>query len=174
MKTGDYLIIDGYNVINAWSELVNLQKKNLDDARQALIKIISDYAAYRGYQATIVFDANNNNNNLEARVEKQAGLKIVFTKDGETADSYIEKMVYMMNKSKRKAFVVTSDGAEQMAILGAGAFRISAREFKEDYAVAKKEIAEKSRPSDKINHRAEIDSRIDRNILDVLESMRRK
>lgn len=173
MNTGDYLIIDGYNVINAWIELANLQKKNLDDARQALIKIISDYAAYRGYKATIVFDANNNKN-LETRLEKQAGLEIVFTKDGETADSYIEKMVYEMSRFKKKVFVVTSDGAEQMAILGAGAFRISAREFKEDYTVARKEIAEKSRPNDKISNRAEIDSRIDRNILHILESMRRK
>lgn len=173
MKTGDYLIIDGYNVINAWAELVNLQKKNLDDARQALIKIISDYSAYRGYQATIVFDANNNKN-LETRIEKHAGLEIIFTKDGETADSYIEKMVYITNKLKNNIYVVTSDGAEQMAILGSGAFRISVREFKDDYSVAKKEIAEKSHPSGKFNNRTEIDSRIDRNILDILEAMRRK
>lgn len=169
---GEYLIVDGYNVINAWKEFAELRQINLEHARELLIAGISEYAAFKGYCAIVVFDAQEVPGTAAA--EKIHGIEVIFTNEGETADSWIERRTYELGHAKAKVFVVTSDYAEQLNILGAGAYRISAREFREDYYKAKKEIAARLRIPDRALNRNELGGRIDVRVLEHLEKLRRR
>ncbi|HWR44565.1 NYN domain-containing protein [Sporomusa sp.] len=167
----DLLIVDGYNVINAWSELIAV-KDNLEYARSKLVDILSEYGAYKGFRTIIVFDAHMAAGKSVSQI--QAGeLEVIYTKEGETADSCIEKMVYYLVRQGERVYVVTSDMAEQMFVLGAGAFRISARELKNDVASTKKEI--KANISQKVlaRDRHELGNRLGKDILKRLDAMRR-
>ena len=171
---GEYLIIDGYNVINAWKEFAQLRQTSLEHAREILVAGVSEYAAFKGYKAIVVFDA------LEvagaAAVETIHGIQVVYTGEGETADSWIERRAHELGHgpNKSKVFVVTSDYAEQINILGAGAYRISAREFREDYKKAKKQIAERLRIPRGALNRNELGGRINGHVLEHLEKIRRQ
>ena len=171
---GEYLLIDGYNVINAWKEFAQLRQTSLEHAREILVAGVSEYAAFKGYKAIVVFDA------LEvagaAAVETIHGIQVVYTGEGATADSWIERRAYELGHgpNKSKVFVVTSDYAEQINILGAGAYRISAREFREDYKKAKKQIAERLRIPRGALNRNELGGRINGHVLELLEKMRRQ
>ena len=171
---GEYLLIDGYNVINAWKDFAQLRQTSLEHAREILVAGVSEYAAFKGYKAIVVFDA------LEvagaAAVETIHGIQVVYTGEGETADSWIERRAYELGHgaNKSKVFVVTSDYAEQINILGAGAYRISAREFREDYKKTKRQIAERLRiPRGSLN-RNELGGRINGHVLEHLEKIRRQ
>ncbi|MBR2283433.1 MAG: TetM/TetW/TetO/TetS family tetracycline resistance ribosomal protection protein [Ruminococcus sp.] len=123
----DYLLVDGYNVIFAWDELKRLAEVNLDDARQELINIMCNYQGYDGSEVIIVFDAYKVPGK-DREIEKRYNISVVYTKEAETADSYIERVSHELTK-KHRVRVATSDGAEQMIILGSGALRISASEL---------------------------------------------
>lgn len=166
----DLLIVDGYNVINAWPELI-AAKDNLEYARDRLVDILSEYGAYKGFKTIIVFDAHMATGRTVSQI--QGELEVIFTREGETADSCIEKMVYYLVRQGERVYVVTSDFAEQMFILGAGAFRISARELKGDVASVRKEI--KASISQKVlaRDRHELGSRLGKDILKRLDEMRR-
>lgn len=168
---GEYLIIDGYNVINAWKEFAQLRQENLEHARELLIGGVAEYAAFKGYRAAVVFDAQEVAGLVS--VEKIHGIEVVFTNEGETADSWIERRTYELRQTKAKVFVVTSDYAEQMNILGAGAYRISSREFREQYYKAKKEIAARLRVPDRALNRNELGGRVQGQVLEHLEKLRR-
>lgn len=168
---GEYLIIDGYNVINAWKEFAQLRQENLEHARELLIGGVAEYAAFKGYRAAVVFDAQETAG--LASIEKIHGIEVVFTNEGETADSWIERRTYELRRTKAKVFVVTSDYAEQMNILGAGAYRISSREFREQYYKAKKEIAARLRIPDRALNRNELGGRVQGQVLEHLEKLRR-
>ena len=171
---GEYLLIDGYNVINAWKEFAQLRQTSLEHARELLVAGVSEYAAFKGYRAIVVFDA------LEvagaAAVETIHGIQVVYTGEGETADSWIERRAYELGHcpNKAKVFVVTSDYAEQINVLGAGAYRISAREFREDYKKTKKQIAERLRIPRGALNRNELGGRIKGHVLEHLEKIRRQ
>ena len=171
---GEYLLIDGYNVINAWKEFAQLRQTSLEHAREILVAGVSQYAAFKGYRAIVVFDA------LEvagaAAVETIHGIQVVYTGEGETADSWIERRAYELGHGpyKAKVFVVTSDYAEQINVLGAGAYRISAREFREDYKKTKKQIAERLRIPRGALNRNELGGRIKGHVLEHLEKIRRQ
>ena len=171
---GEYLLIDGYNVINAWKEFAQLRQTSLEHAREILVAGVSEYAAFKGYRAIVVFDA------LEvagaAAVETIHGIQVVYTGEGETADSWIERRAYELRHGpyKAKVFVVTSDYAEQINVLGAGAYRISAREFREDYKKTKKQIAERLRIPRGALNRNELGGRIKGHVLEHLEKIRRQ
>lgn len=124
----EYLLVDGYNVIFAWDSLKELSKdNNLDGARNALINILCNYQGYKKCEVILVFDAYKvKGNTLE--VEKVNNINIVYTKEAETADMYIEKVTHKLAKN-HKVRVVTSDALEQLIILGNGALRVSSREF---------------------------------------------
>ncbi|WP_405382866.1 NYN domain-containing protein [Phascolarctobacterium sp.] len=170
---GEYLIIDGYNVINAWKEFAQLRQTSLEHCRELLVAGVAEYAAFKGYRATVVFDAQEVQG--AAAVEKVHGIDVVYTNEGETADSWIERRAYELGREKRaKVFVVTSDYAEQINILGAGAYRISAREFREDYRKAKQQIAERLRIPNRSLNRNEVGGRIDGQVLAHLEKLRRQ
>ena len=124
----EYLVVDGYNIIFAWEELKSLAKTSMDAARTALIEILSNYQGYRRCKVIVVFDAYKIKGG-ERRQEKHGSVDVVFTKEGETADTYIERLTYEMN-GKYRVRVATSDRQEQIIALGNGAFRLSASELK--------------------------------------------
>ncbi len=168
---GEYLIIDGYNVINAWKDFAQLRQQNLEHARELLIAGVAEFAAFKGYKAIVVFDAQEVAG--AASAEKIHGIDVVFTNEGETADSWIERRAYELGRAHAKVFVVTSDYAEQINVLGAGAYRISSREFREQYYKAKKEIAARMRLPRRTLNRNELGGRISGNVLEHLEKLRR-
>ncbi len=136
----DYLLVDGYNIIFAWDELKKIAEENLDAARGELINMMCNYQGYSGYELILVFDAYK----VKGRhrdVEKYLNINIVYTKESETADTYIERVTHELSK-KHRVRVATSDGLEQIIILGNGAMRISADEFHERYNSAQKAIRE--------------------------------
>ena len=135
----DYLLVDGYNIIFAWDELKALAKVNLDAAREALLEILSNYQGYRGCKTIAVFDAYKRKGG-QRRHEQYHNIEVVFTKEAETADSYIEKTTYEIGK-RYYVRVATSDSLEQMIILGNGAFKVSAKEFREEIRQADAEIS---------------------------------
>lgn len=134
----EYLLVDGYNIIFAWDELKALAKVSLDAAREALIEILSNYQGYRKCRIIAVFDAYKVKGG-ERRFETHDNVDVVYTKEAETADTYIEKATYEMAK-KYHVRVATSDNLEQMIILGNGAFKVSAQEFQAEVEQTNAEI----------------------------------
>lgn len=123
----EYLLVDGYNVIFSWDKLKALAQDNIDGARNALINILCNYQGYKKCEVILVFDAYKVKGNAR-EVEKVNNITIVYTKEAETADMYIEKASYKLAKNN-KVRVVTSDALEQLIILAGGALRVSSREF---------------------------------------------
>lgn len=134
----EYLLVDGYNVIFSWDELKALAKDNIDGARNALINILCNYQGYKKCEVILVFDAYKVKGAVR-EVEKENNITIVYTKEAETADMYIEKASYKLAKNNRVR-VVTSDALEQLIILGNGALRVSSREFEYEVEQAQEEI----------------------------------
>lgn len=134
----EYLLVDGYNVIFAWENLKELAKDNIDGARNMLINILCNYQGYKKCEVILVFDAYKVKGNT-GEVEKFNNITIVYTKEAETADMYIEKASYKLAKNN-KVRVVTSDALEQLIILGNGALRVSSREFLFEVQQAEEEI----------------------------------
>ena len=126
----EYVLVDGYNIIFAWDDLRKLAKDSLDDARSKLIDRLRNYQGFRRCPVIVVFDAYKVKGN-PGSVEKLGGLSVVYTKEAETADMYIEKAAYDLSKNHRVR-VATSDALEQMIILGGGALRISAASFEQE------------------------------------------
>lgn len=135
----EYLLVDGYNVIFAWDNLKELSKDNIEGARNALINILCNFQGYKKCEVILVFDAYKVKGN-HREVEKINNINVVYTKEAETADMYIEKVSHDLAKKHNKVRVVTSDALEQVIILGNGALRVSSREFKEEVETAEKTI----------------------------------
>ena len=133
-----YLLVDGYNIIFAWDELNDLAQVNITSARNALMDILSNYQGYRKDTLILVFDAYKVQGN-PGQVYKYHNIYVVYTKEAETADQYIEKTVHRMNR-KYDVTVATSDALEQVIILGQGAKRLSAQGLKDEIEVACREI----------------------------------
>lgn len=131
LPTGpEYLLVDGYNIIFAWKDLNKLAKENLDLARTTLINRLCNYQGFKQNNVIVVFDAYRVSGH-HREVEQHHNVSVVYTKESETADSYIEKVTHELSKSHRVR-VATSDGTEQIIILGNGAFRVSAAEFEDE------------------------------------------
>ncbi len=134
----EYLLVDGYNVIFSWDNLKKLADSSIDGARNALINILCNYQGYKRCEVIVVFDAYKvKGNHLE--IEKVNNITVVYTKEAETADMYIEKASLDLAK-KHKVRVVTSDALEQVIILGNGALRVSSREFQGEVKSAEENI----------------------------------
>ncbi len=136
----DYLLVDGYNIIFAWDDLKNLAQKNLDAARHNLINTLCNYQGFKKCEVILVFDAYKVKGNTGS-IEKYHNITIVYTKEAETADMYIEKTTKNLAKNYRVR-VATSDNLEQIIILGHGAMRLSARNFKQEVDEIEKAIRE--------------------------------
>ena len=134
----EYLLVDGYNVIFSWDNLKELSKDSIDGARNTLINILCNYQGYKKCEVIVVFDAYKVKGN-HRETEKVNGVNIVYTKEAETADMYIEKVSLDLAK-KHKVRVVTSDALEQLIILGNGALRVSSIEFYNEVKAAEETI----------------------------------
>ena len=137
----EYLLVDGYNVIFAWEKLKKIAKDQLESARNQLLELLSAYQTFRDCILIVVFDAYNVPRPVED-ILRYDELYVVYTRQAETADTYIERTTYEL-RAKRHVRVVTSDGAEQLIVLGHGAVRVSAREFEYEIREVIKEIREK-------------------------------
>ena len=139
----EYLLVDGYNIIFAWESLKKIADISLEDARDKLIDILGDYQGYKKINLILVFDAYLVKGGTGS-VYKYNDIYVVYTKEAETADNYIERTATKL-KGKYKVTVATSDRLEQVIIMSKGAVRISARELEEDVKLAKNTLKKKSR-----------------------------
>ena len=134
----EYLLVDGYNIIFAWDELSALAAQDIAAARSALIDILANFQGFRKCRVIAVFDAYKVKGN-PGSMEKKNGIYIVYTKEAQTADTYIERATYELRR-ERRVRVATSDGPEQVIILGHGALRVSARAFHAEVEAAEGQI----------------------------------
>ena len=134
----DFLLVDGYNILFAWDELKELARTSLDAARHVLMNLLCNYQGYRGCTLILVFDAYKVPQGLGS-VEKYHNIHIVYTRQAETADQYIERLSFEL-RGRRRVRVATSDNLEQLIILGHGAERISAQHFHDEVYTAQVEI----------------------------------
>ena len=134
----EYLLVDGYNIIFAWDELNALSKESLDAARHRLMDILCNYQGYQKCVLILVFDAYRVPGSPGA-IEQYHNIHVVYTKEAETADMFIERVTHEIGKNRRVR-VATSDGMEQVIILGHGALRVSARMFHEEVQNVEKQI----------------------------------
>ena len=142
IPTREVLIVDGYNVIFAWPELKKMAGENLEHARQSLIDILSNYRGFHACETHLVFDAYRVHGGHGGE-ENVDGIHVIYTREGELADNYIEKMSREYGRSRdTRVRVVTSDGLEQTMILGAGALRVPASEFYREVENTKVRIGE--------------------------------
>ncbi|MDN4606549.1 NYN domain-containing protein [Sporosarcina highlanderae] len=150
----EILLVDGYNVIGAWPELRKLKLESLSDARDRLIERMAEYKAHTGWRVIILFDAH-----LMPGIEKKNKkhqVEIVFTRENETADERIEKMVSELSGRRVQIHVATSDMTEQWVIFAQGALRKSARELEIEMNEIDKlitnnvKVIQEQRPSSKI------------------------
>lgn len=169
-KSREYLFIDGYNIINSWEELKGFGIGQLEEARNKLIEIMVEYQHYSGIEIIIVFDAHlvKGNNGTEYN---HKGLKVIYTKENETADHYIEKNLHEMGKVERVR-VATSDWMEQQIILGRGGTRISARELEMEVFNEKKLIRRKRATENEKNDF--MLGKLDENTLKILNDWKSK
>lgn len=168
----EYLLVDGYNVIFAWEELKKIvETSNLENARDKLIKILSNYQGFKGINLILVFDAHLVQGNYGS-VEKIGNIFVVYTKEAETADNYIEKVTNKLVKEEYKVKVATSDRLEQIIIMGKGAIRVSVSELKAEIDFANRKIKKKIEEIKPIKTNMIFDN-LDPKMAEMFEKMRR-
>ena len=163
------LIVDGYNVIGAWKE-AEKHCWTMDESRDRLMHLLMDYSGYTGEEIVLVFDGYQSDKRLTTE-EKHGDLTLVFTKHGETADSYIERFVAQKPKY-RQARVATNDGAEQAMVLGSGATRMTARELLRELRQMR-QAGFDAHATPRTMSRSSLASRLPRDVQEALEKLRR-
>ncbi len=161
----DVLVVDGYNVIGAWDELNYLQRKDMGLARSRLIEILVEYSAYTGSRVIIVFDALYVRGNESKKSIN--GVEVIYTRENETADECIERLVKSLKNVKNNVYVATSDYLEQRTIFSRGALRISARELLIE--IKSMEMTIHQELEQQTNERPKIKIHMDGNIREQLE-----
>ncbi len=170
-KTSQLLIVDGYNIIGAWPELRDLKDRGLmDEARDLLISRLADYQGFSGVKVIVVFDAYTVPG--MGRKQQQYQIEIFYTKQKETADEKIEKLVQEYYEKNRQIYVATSDYTSQSVIFGQGALRKSARELLLDIENAGREIGAKVKQTRENTQSARIPLR--REVEEIFEKWRRE
>ncbi|MBP1744668.1 MAG: hypothetical protein H6Q58_1646 [Firmicutes bacterium] len=165
------IFVDGYNVINYWPELKDIKDQSMEIAREKLVETLNNYASYKDYLVKIVFDAHLKKGSLEKTDKISERLSVVYTKEGETADAFIEKSVDDIGR-KAEVSVVTSDSLEQQLIFQRGAIRISSLEFYHD--VKEAEFCIKGNIEKKYTHNRQIlEDVVGSEVLEKLEKIRR-
>lgn len=163
----DVLIVDGYNIIGAWRGLHEVQ--DLADARDKLIDMMAEYQAFSGEQVIIVFDAHQAKG-PESKLEKYK-VETIYTKEDETADECIERLIVKYKTVKNEVYVATSDQLEQRIIFGKGALRKSARELLLEIEEYSKALAENLAQNEKQKPQSKIT--LSEEVLAVFEKWRR-
>ena len=136
----EYLLVDGYNIIHAWEDLKELSQINIEAARNKLMDIMCNYQGFKKCVLILVFDAYKVDG-YELEIQKYHNIHVVYTKQAETADMYIEKVVHEIGR-KYNVRVATSDRVEQVVTLGQGGTLVSAREFREEVEIVRQQIQE--------------------------------
>jgi|SRR5690625_3519151 len=162
------LVVDGYNIIGAWEELKRLKAISIEAARDRLIELLADYQSFSGQQVIIVFDAYHVPG-IETR-QTTYNLQIIYTRENETADECIERLVPTLMNVDTKVYVATSDYTEQRIIFGKGALRKSARELYLDLQHTEQQIATNIKRFD-VKRVSKIP--LKRDVLEVFEKWRR-
>lgn len=163
------LIVDGYNVIGAWRE-AEKERWSIDECRDRLLRLLEDYSGYSGEDVVLVFDGYQSDR--KTRTEEQFGnLTLVYTRHGETADSYIERLVAQTPKY-HAVRVATSDGLEQSQVLSTGAIRLTSRELLRELRHLRQRGMEQHRTVSAAP-KASLASRLPQDTLNALEAMRR-
>lgn len=165
------IFVDGYNVINNWPNLKEQKDYSFDGARKSLIDILHNYSVYDGCKITIVFDAHKVSRSIEKKENINNNISIVFTKDGETADSYIERQVNDLGR-RFEVYVVTSDWLEQQTVFQRGAMRMATLEFYNEVLGTESKI-NKDTKENIISAKNNLLDNIDDDIFKKLEDMRR-
>ncbi|MEQ6376599.1 NYN domain-containing protein [Bacillaceae bacterium S4-13-58] len=165
----DALIVDGYNIIGAWSDLRNLRERDLAQARDKLIDYMSEYRAITGFRVIVVFDAHFVKGN-EKKI-KTRKVEVVFTRENETADECIERLVKKIKNVKNQVYVATSDYTEQRTIFAQGALRKSARELLLEMEEVETDIRKEVKKQKEVVHHSKIP--ISKDVLEVFERWRR-
>lgn len=165
------IFVDGYNVINSWPDLKEKKDVSFEGARQSLIDKLHNYGVFKECRIILVFDAHKVPGSIEKKEEINKNIFVVFTKDGETADAYIERHVNEMGR-KQEVVVVTSDNLEQQTVFQRGAVRMSSIEFYNEILKIEKTINNKA-DKIKINHKNSLVDNINEDVAKKLEEMRR-
>ncbi len=168
----EYMLIDGYNIINSWKDLKEESTYSLESARTKLLDIMSNYQSYKGINVIVVFDAHYVKNSMEKH-EMHDGLHVVYTKEFESADNYIERFVAENAVENTIIRVATSDSLEQMVILGLGGSRISARELEKE--VVNADLNMDKNYINKTSHKRNLlEEQLDSEVFNKLEEIRRQ
>lgn len=173
MESGmDYIVVDGYNVINAWRGIIDVKNDTLEECRDRLLNMLSNYQGYSNANIIVVFDAHLQDE-WQTKTEKFDNLTVVFTKKNQTADSYIERLVYELS-NEYTIGVVTSDYLEQRIVLTGGGARITPREFLAIVLNAGKYAQTASQDTDASNFaRNTIQTNISPELAKILDNMRK-
>lgn len=135
------LIVDAYNIINFWDKTAKLIDSDLDYARDILNHTLQNYASYKGIEILVIYDAYKTDS-IKPKEEKYENIKIIYTKKGQTADSYIEELIFDL-KNQENISVVSSDWTLQQMVLSGGLLRIPASELIYDISRIEKQISNK-------------------------------
>lgn len=165
------IFVDGYNVINSWPNLKKQKDYTFDGAREKLIDTLHNYSVFEGCKIIIVFDAYKVSRSIEKKENINNNISVVFTKDGETADSYIEREVHNIGR-KYEVYVVTSDYLEQQIIFQRGAVRVSSIEFYNEVLKTENKISSGRREIED-NKKNILGDNVNDDIYKKLEAMRR-
>ena len=165
----EWIIVDGYNVLYEWGMIKYYGETYLEDARMELINMLDDYRAIKGVEIVVVFDAYKVKRG-QSNIKLYGGVTVIYTKRAELADSYIEKFSRDLVGDYTTVKVVTSDALEQIIILGRGALRISAREFKEEVFDEIKSVRKDFVKDKMVKNNLLIDN-LDQETVELLEDM---
>lgn len=166
----EYLLVDGYNVINAWKDIFDLENESLEECREKLLTMLSNYEGYKKIKIIAVFDAHMVKEAHE-KEEEFDNIIVVYTGKNETADNYIERFVYKMG-NEHTVRVATSDYLEQRLVLKYGGIRVTPRELREEIESVHKKMTKTYSQSQKVEKNT-IMSNIKPEIADILEGIRR-
>ncbi|MNM90905.1 YacP-like NYN domain protein [compost metagenome] len=168
----DVLLVDGYNMIGGWPELSALSKIGLEEARDRLLERLADYQAFSGRKVIVVFDAYRVPGLGKAFAQNKVAIH--FTKEKETADECIERLVGEFTNRRRQIYVATSDMVEQHVIFGQGALRVSARELLTQVEQGEKEIQKEIAERSSTAGRNTIDAKLSPEVRKLFEQWRRE
>ncbi|MBD0384639.1 NYN domain-containing protein [Paenibacillus sedimenti] len=166
----EFLIVDGYNIIGAWPQLSKLKDTDLEEARDKLIHILAEYQSYSGMKVYLVFDAYM----VPGLGKKytQSKLAVLYTKEKETADELIERLVTNLMGRRKQIYVATSDMIEQHVIFGKGALRLPAGELLVKINQSRKEVRERIHP-ETTSKRNPFDDKLNDDVKKLFERWRR-
>lgn len=168
----DVLLVDGYNMIGGWPDLAELSHTSMKEARDRLLDMLADYQAFTGRRVIAVFDAYRVPGLGRAFVQGQ--IQVYFTKEKETADESIERLVGELSHRRREVYVATSDLVEQHVIFAQGALRLSARELRLEIEENQRQVKKAIDPRGSLSSRHALEDKLPPEVRNKMEDWRRR